>query len=170
MTRSPMRLAALALFSAATIPFLTAGPAAAVMVKVGTTFYDVSVIDTSQSANSTLFDPLFAGGSMPWWNDDLLASEFAMKVYDALGGGSDPLYGPLFAYRVDPWVGEVSSMAQLLSDLHVQDGVVTGTGDVVKYAVAKVAPVPLPLPVFGAAAGYGWTRRLRKRLRSGSEG
>lgn len=170
MTRFSVRFAALALFSAATMPFLSTRPAAAVVVNVRGSFYDVSVIDTSQSADSNLFYPLFAGGSMPWWNDDLLASEFAMKVFDALAVGSDPLYGPLFAHHVDPGVGEVWSMAQLLSDIHVQDGVVTRTGDRMKYAVATAAPVPLPLPVFGVAAGYGWTRRLRKRLRSGLEG
>ena len=170
MIRSPARLAALALFSAATIPFLAAGPAAAVMVNVNNLLYDVSVIDTSQSTNPNLFYPLFAGGSMPWWNDDLLASEFAMKVFDALGVGSDPLYGPLFAYHIDPGVDEVSSMAQLLSDIRVQDGVVTGNGETVKYAVATASPVPLSLPVFGAAAAYGWTLRLRKRLRSGFKG
>lgn len=32
------------------------------------------------------------------------------------------------------------------------------------------APVPGPLPLFGAAAAFGWTRRLRSRVRQASSG
>lgn len=34
------------------------------------------------------------------------------------------------------------------------------------YFNANLSTVPGPLPVLGAAAGFGWTRRLRKRIRS----
>ena len=30
------------------------------------------------------------------------------------------------------------------------------------------APVPGPLPLFGAGAAFGWSRRLRRRVQSGS--
>ncbi|MFM7237212.1 MAG: hypothetical protein ACKOYK_10685, partial [Cyanobium sp.] len=34
------------------------------------------------------------------------------------------------------------------------------------YFNANLSTVPGPLPVLGAAAGFGWTRRLRKRIRA----
>lgn len=34
------------------------------------------------------------------------------------------------------------------------------------YFVPNLSLVPGPLPVLGAAAGFGWTRRLRKRIRA----
>jgi len=40
-----------------------------------------------------------------------------------------------------------------------------GIGDA-GYFNANFSYVPGPLPVLGAAAGFGWTRRLRKRIRS----
>ena len=42
-----------------------------------------------------------------------------------------------------------------------------GRMDVFTDSISQtVDPVPGPLPVLGAAAGFGWTRRLRKRIRS----
>lgn len=34
---------------------------------------------------------------------------------------------------------------------------------------ANIADVPGPLPLFGAAAAYGWSRKIRKRILQGSE-
>jgi hypothetical protein len=44
----------------------------------------------------------------------------------------------------------------------IYPGSVGGNG----YFNANLSTVPGPLPVLGAAAGFGWTRRLRKRIRA----
>lgn len=167
MIAQPMRFAALALLSTAALPLLTTLPAAAVTVSVGGTLYDVTTLTTSYQGSPGDFESLLAGGRMPWWKDDALAAEFAMKTFNALGAGSDPSYGPIFAYGADPTAGKVSGVYQLLADINMQDVVFPppATTDTLKYAIAT-APVPLPLPLFGAAAGFGWSRRLRKRIRS----
>jgi hypothetical protein len=36
----------------------------------------------------------------------------------------------------------------------------------VQYQYSDASPVPGPLPLFGAAAAFGWSRRLRKRVSS----
>ena len=36
------------------------------------------------------------------------------------------------------------------------------------FRVASWTPVPGPLPLLGAAAGYGWSRQLRKRIKLAS--
>ena len=39
------------------------------------------------------------------------------------------------------------------------------TGDAINVVVgAPVTSVPSPLPLFGAGAAFGWSRRLRKRI------
>lgn len=47
-------------------------------------------------------------------------------------------------------------------EIPIYDGGVGSNG----YFNANLSLVPGPLPVLGAAAGFGWTRRLRKRIRS----
>ncbi|MEB3257111.1 MAG: hypothetical protein VKN83_02210 [Cyanobacteriota bacterium] len=47
-------------------------------------------------------------------------------------------------------------------EVPIYDGGVGSTG----YFNPNLSLVPGPLPVLGAAAGFGWTRRLRKRIRA----
>lgn len=46
----------------------------------------------------------------------------------------------------------------------------TGSGDTIQVNLQPAAsgsvPVPSPLPLFGAAAAFGWSRRLRRRISS----
>jgi len=159
------RLASLLLLGTTALPLLTTSPAAAVVVTVGGTPYDVSVSTTTYNSSSADFQTPSSGGLMPWWGDDMLASDFAKEVSDALGTGWNNDYGPVFAYEVDTVLGQVSGLAQSLFNPGLQDDVFPPTTATVSYAIAT-APVPLPLPLFGAAAGFGWSRRLRKRIRS----
>jgi hypothetical protein len=41
-----------------------------------------------------------------------------------------------------------------------------GTGDTINVVLGPPAAVPGPLPLFGAAAAFGWSRTLRRRLAS----
>ncbi len=153
------RLAAGALLSGALLPLLAPVPAAA----VGVQGYDVSVLTLSYASQSSLFalPPL---GQMPWWGNSTLASTFASDVFNQLGAGWDPDYGPVFAYAVDTSTDQVLGLTQSLTDLNDQIDVAPSLAAITRYAIA-VAPVPLPLPLLGAAAGLGWSRRLRQRTR-----
>ena len=44
---------------------------------------------------------------------------------------------------------------------------INNTGDTIKVVLGAPAnPVPAPLPLIGAASAFGWSRRLRKRIKS----
>jgi len=155
-----LRVAAVAVLSGAALPLLSASPAAAVVVNVGGNSYDVTVLNTSYDTSTSVFQ-LPPTGQMPWWGNDLLASEFAAQVYNFLGSGWDADYGPVFAHGQS--VGQVLGLTQSLSNPLDQIDVTPASNATLTYAIAT-APVPGPLPLFGAAAAFSWTRQLRKRL------
>ncbi len=160
-TMSPsLRVAAVAFLSSAALPFLSASPAAAVVVNVGGNSYDVTVFNTSYSTSTSVFQ-LPPSGQMPWWGDDLLASEFAAQVYNSLGTGWDADYGPVFAHGES--LGQVLGLVQSVSNPLDQIDVTPASNTTVPYAIAT-SPVPGPLPLFGAATAFGWSRRLRQRM------
>jgi hypothetical protein len=141
-----LRVAAVAVLSTAALPFLSANPASAVVVTVGGSAYDVTTMTTSYDTSTSLFQ-LPAAGTMPWWGDDALASEFAAQVYNALGSGWDPDYGPVFAYGQS--VGQVLGLAQSISNPLDQ---------------IDVTPATNTSALFGVAAALGWSRQLKKRI------
>jgi hypothetical protein len=153
------RLAVGAFLSGVLLPLLAPAPATAVVVQG----YDVSVLTLSYASQSSLFalPPL---GQMPWWGNSNLASTFASEVFNQLGAGWDPDYGPVFAYAVDTSAGQVLGLTQSLTDVNDQIDVTPSLTTTTRYAIA-VAPVPVPLPLLGAAAGLRWSRRLRQRTR-----
>lgn len=155
-----LRIAAVAFLSTAALPFLATAPAAAVVVNVGGNSYDVTVLNTSYDTSTSVFQ-LPPTGQMPWWGDDLLASEFAAQVYNFLGSGWDADYGPVFAHAES--LGQILGLAQSLSNPLDQIDVTPATSTTVTYAMAT-SPVPGPLPLFGAAAAFGWSRQLRARM------
>jgi hypothetical protein len=161
--KSPMRLSAIAVLTGTAASLLFSAPAQAVGVNFGGVLYDVTVVETSYTGSVDLFQlpPL---GKMPWWGSQANADLFAGEVFDALGEG----YGPLFAYDYDPSIAEVIGSLQ---DLSAPGSFIAGTpaaSATVKYAIANAnatTPVPGPLPLFGAAAAFGCSRQLRRRLR-----
>lgn len=161
-----LRHSALAILSATVLPFLSASPASAVLVNVGGTVYDVTASTTSYGASTSAFQ-LPPAGQMPWWGDDVLASDFALEVFNQLGPGWDADYGPVFAHGTT--LSQVLGIAQSLTDINDQIDVTPSRSATVSYAIASTpppAPVPGPLPLFGVAAAYGWSRQLRQRIRS----
>lgn len=155
------------------LPVLLAVPSHAVTVTVNSLDYDVTFFDGSYDNNTSLFQ-VPPAGQMPWWGDSSgsLASEFALQVYDKLGIGPTPGYGPLFAYQ---FVGaDLESVSQNLTDPSSQNLESTATSVVSKYAIAvplftPPTQVPSPLPVIGIFAAYTTARRLRLRTKSASE-
>ncbi len=90
----------IALITGLTVSAVTASgaftQANAAIFNVGGINYDVTTIDTSFNASSSLLQ------SQPWWGNETLATTFAATVADSLGlpnfFGS---FGPYFAYSLD---------------------------------------------------------------------
>ena len=99
---SPLSAALLTVSASIALPLLSALPAAAVIVTIGSSSYDVTVFSGSYISNTSLFQALSLG-QMPWWGDTTgdAASAFATQVYNQLGSGPTPDYGPVFAYDID---------------------------------------------------------------------
>jgi hypothetical protein len=156
-------------FAVGVLPLLVSLPAAAVLVTVNAVDYDVTVYEGSYDDYPQLFrEPPI--GRLPWWGDatGLLASQFALQVYDGLGLGSYADSGPIFAYLYDPTSGRLEGLVQSLLDPNAQD-IFSPLGDaVVKYAIIYLppvsAPVPSPLPWFGGLAALRASRTLRRLL------
>ena len=164
------RLSAVLLTVSATValPLLAAASASAFTVTVGSIDYDVTVFNGSYDSNPDDFQlPPF--GKMPWWGDGTgnLAVTFAQQVYDQLGSGPAFGYGPVFAYELSGT--DILGISQNLTEPSSQQDETIATIAGVNYAIATPlfsppASVPAPLPVFGAAAAFGWSRQLRKRI------
>lgn len=159
---TPFRLASLLLLGTTALSLLTTSPADAAVVTVGGTPYDVTISTTTYNSSIADFQLPSSGGLMPWWGNDMLTSEFAKEVYNALGSGWDNNYGPVFAYELDTIQGQVPGIAQSLSNPNLQIDVYPATTAMVSYAIAT--QVPAPLPIFGLAGGFVASRRLRRRV------
>lgn len=162
--KSSFRLASAAVLTGAAASLLASAPAQAAVVNVGGVLYDVTVVETSYTASTSSFQlpPL---GQMPWWGSQSNADFFAGEVFTSLSQGSTAGYGPVFAYSYNASIAEVMGSLQ---DLSAPGSFIDGTpaaSATVKYAIAT-APVPGPLPLFGAAAAFGWSRQLRRRISS----
>jgi hypothetical protein len=160
---------------------LAAGQARAVIVNVEGQDWDVTTFTGGYYSNSSNFETAANGGLMPWWNNQGLASLFATTVWSSLG---DP--GPYFAYATDPTTyGGVGTIFQFIYESS-HDGACPGCTAVFEagkhglgpgyggpqegWAQAtpytpSAAPVPGPLPALGAAAAFGFSRKLRKRIK-----
>jgi hypothetical protein len=161
--KSSFRLATAVVLTGTAASLLVSAPAHAVGVNVSGVLYDVTVLETSYNTSTSSFQlpPL---GQMPWWGNQSNADLFAEQVFAALGEGSTAGYGPLFAHAYD---ASISQVIGSLQDLSAPGSFIDGTpaaNATVKYAIAK-APVPGPLPLFGAAAAFGCSRQLRRRIR-----
>ena len=161
MVAKPLALAALTL---ALIP----GAAHAVVVTVAGNTYDVTTETTSFLSSPSLFQ-LPPAGRMPWWGDSSgsSASSFAQVVYNQLGAGPNPGYGPLFAYDLSG--GSLNAVLQDLNDPLSQLDNTFADNQTLTFAVASPlssTSVPAPLPLTALAAAAAWSRRLRRRIHS----
>ena len=144
---------------------LTAGQAKALVVPVtvGGVNYDVTTFTGAYTDGS--FTSKFTTTDMPWWGDDTLAESFASAVglSSGLDGNYDRFHGPFFAFQLNA-VPQVA--------VRVQWGSITprfgvSPSQIATYATATLAPasVPGPLPILGVAAAFGFSRKLRKRIK-----
>ena len=157
---------------------LSAGQAKALVFNVGGQDYDVTTFTGSYNDNVSKFATSANGGVMPWFGWPLetgnLARSFAVAVGNSFGAMNLTDYpnslggygvGPFFAYSVD----SIHARAYPESSL---TAFVLGNFQVHTYAQATLigptggtASVPGPLPILGLAAAFGFSRKLRKRIK-----
>jgi hypothetical protein len=165
---------------------LGAGQVQALVVTVNDQRWDVTTFTGTYNDNVSKFATAANGGVMPWFNNIGLSYEFATAVAGGFGvtnnqnlsfqGGTGPWFG-VEAYAPDPdqdppFLGEIS---YVMSAFEPADGSWFTTGWADYMSVSGVwaqatpfnddTPVPGPLPVFGAAAAFGFSRKLRKRIK-----
>lgn len=161
------RIQVLAFVGACLLPLATPFAAQAVTINVSGTDYEVFYTSTSYNSSPDLFGAA-SPGQMPWWGNAALASTFAFEVFNQLGEDIYQAgYGPVFAYAYNPTgSGEVYGLAQNTLDINDQldlgSSYPLAANVMHPYAYARAnTPVPAPIPLFGAAAAFGWARRLR---------
>ena len=177
-------LAKPALGVALTLGVLTTGQAQAFVVTVGGVQYDVTTFTGSYNDHKSKFAQT-PGGVMPWWGDSSLATQFSNALGYSLGtpnsietgSAGSPTnkdVGPYFAYNsiVDKITFQLSDTA---ATYHPNLSTLIFSVDVnTSVTWAQVAPtvddptisaVPGPVPAIGAFAAFGFSRKLRKRIK-----
>jgi hypothetical protein len=156
---------------------LSAGEAQALQVNVGGVFWGVTTFNSSYTLGTSKFNTPANGGVMPWWGNSTLANMFATAENTQLGspnpvagvfstgGPGSPYFGWTFGLQsglgpytgLNFWIPAGGSPAEGLKTINVNPGV--------SYEWAQASlTVPGPLPVFGVAAAFGFSRKLRKRI------
>ena len=166
-----------ALLTAMAVGALTAGQAQAVVVNIPSPYnleFDVTTFTGSYYDNKTKF-ALPPAGLMPWWESEidgqLLARLLARWSQDLLGyTNASGQYGPIFAWTFDENNPLVIGVAyDNHPETHSTYPTYTPASDTATWAQvvpaqAPAASVPGPLPALGVAAGFGFSRKLRKRI------
>jgi hypothetical protein len=155
---------------------LSATPASAIQVVVSGATYEVTTFTDSYDNASSRFSTT----EMPWWGNETLATNFRDAVGSSLGYmnvGNN--LGAYFSWQTltgsacNPFA-QPNDRCQSFKAQGPIFGLYSGERDtylVDTFAIATVVPpasnaVPGPLPLFGAAAAFGWSRRLRSRIAS----
>lgn len=129
-----------------------------VNVNISGTDYAVDTFTGKYADNTAKFNSTL----MPWFGDQALANQFAVAVGNAFG---KPNFGdgPVFAWIINEF--DVSGQYLDFQDAPSLVGVDKNQAFTYAYVTATSSPVPRPLPIFGAAAAFGMSRRLRRRIR-----
>ena len=171
---------------------LGGGQAQALIVEIGEE-WDVTTFTGSYNANREKFDTPENGGVTPWKYvnpyDPFSAQNFAEYIQDSLGlPNLDGSVGPLFLWTLPVYGGNAcawtSSGDPTTICKNLLDWGFDAWSDNVVWAQAEVYfppgrprrggpgpgldpdEVPGPLPALGAAAAFGFSRKLRKRIKS----
>jgi hypothetical protein len=145
---------------------LGAGQAQALVVSVNNQLYKVTTFTGTYAANLGKFNTAANGGVMPWWNDGTLAGLFTLAVGGQLGyQPTNSNRGPYFATN---YTSPIISWAYVRANQG--KSIVNGddSNGAKSYVWAQAELVPGPLPAFGAAAAFGFSRKLRKRIKRSS--
>ena len=144
---------------------LSPGSAQAFVVNVGGVQYDVTTFTGSYNDNTNKFALAPAPGAMPWWGSTSLAQQFATAV-DVNLGFPNGTVGPLFGYTLFDFGSgmSVTSCAQIQGSSTGCASNSPSLSQTWAQATALSTPVPGPLPLLGAGAAFGFSRKLRKRI------
>jgi hypothetical protein len=136
-------------------------------VIVNSVEYDVTTFTGSYNSNTNIFANLPAPGVMPWWGSAGVASQFTAAVGTSLGSAINGGFaGPIFAYGKST---NVDGKAYFSGGVNQFNSDPNSTWDVYAQATLVSPPAasaPAPLPLLGAAAACGYSRQLRKRIKS----
>ncbi len=145
---------------------LGAGQAQALVVNVNGQNWNVTTFTGTYNANIAKFNTAANGGMMPWWGNSTLADSFALAVGGSLGLPVLDILGPMFGTNTSATLVQTklfNSNTNAISSLN-QNFASSST-----FAQAElVPPVPGPIPALGAAAAFGFSRKLRKRINAGT--
>ena len=152
---------------------ISPGSAQAFVVTVGGVQYDVTTFTGSADNNAVKFNTPANGGMMPWYGNGSLAIDFALAVQGFFGNRT--VYATNYIFNPNPlvntnmkgifWDTQYGTQPTPVPCLDCFTGGGTGGAYNEMYAVATIIPVPAPLPLFGAAAAFGFSRKLRKRIK-----
>lgn len=170
-------LAKSALGTAVAVVTLTAGQAQALVVNVpGYGKWDVTTFNGTYNANISKFNIPNNGGMMPWWLDKKQTEAFANAVGSDLGTTPDTgniAGGVAAGYATGPFFGyqELPTSQMVVEVLLTQNNILLypitypiNFGSSGTWATAQAVAeesVPGPLPALGAAATFGFSRKLR---------
>jgi hypothetical protein len=143
-------------------------------VTVGGTQYNLTYFQGDYNSNIAKFETPANNGLMPWWGNAAMATLFSDALGLQLGTPNPPppfSYSPNFAYGVFNVTGELSidAIANAGSGSFYT---VERPNASLAYAILATpttpTAVPGPAPLFGAAAAFGMSRRLRRRIKLGA--
>jgi hypothetical protein len=181
-------LAKPALGVALTLGVLTTGQAQAFVVTVGGVQYNVTTFTGSYNDHKSKFAQT-PGGVMPWWGDSSLATQFSNALGYSLatpnsietgpaGSPKNINVGPYFAYNsiVDKITFQLSDTAAtyhpnppspLIFSVDLNSSVTWAQVDRggKQPDDPTISTVPGPVPAIGAFAAFGFSRKLRKRIK-----
>jgi hypothetical protein len=141
---------------------LSSGDAQAItyQVTVNSIRYNVTTFTGRQNLNPEKFNSI----SMPWFTgttNSSLASQFAIASGAQSSGANGTDIGPYFTYRIAANATFSRAYSASSGDVNAQKSI----GLTYTYAIlADPVPAPGPLPLFGAAAAFGFSRQLRRRI------
>ncbi len=170
------QISKVSLICSSAVVLLGQQPASALVVDVpGYGSFNIQVQDTTFPSLSP------PASAMPWWNDQPAASAFATATGSIFGSLFNNL-GPFFAWGtsgssvyMDAFcIGAPCFNFVGAADSAFSFGPLSPAGSPVSelpypWAIATrvstTSSVPGPLPLFGVAAAFGYSRRLRRRLK-----
>lgn len=144
-----------------------ASPANTCRVTVGGLQYDVTTFTGTYNDNASKFSSTL----MPWYGSSSIANQFAATVGGGLlypNGGNGPFFAwsqssgnisIFYTYEGNPAYPSSGFPYGQYSNATIPTG-----ANYVWAQVEAVASVPGPLPIFGAGAAFGFSRKLRKRI------
>jgi hypothetical protein len=140
-------------------------------VTVGGTQYNITYFQGDYNSNIAKFETPANNGLMPWWGSEAMATLFSDALGLQLGTPNPPppfSYSPLFAYIAinDSGKLKIDAIANAgSSSFNAGD---SGDESLAYAILATPTAVPGPAPIFGAAAAFGMSRRLRRRIKLGA--